>query len=101
MANGVDISSTLNNPTSPNGQLQPNEPTSDTVYGELADFGVSASINSTSGAPGTTINFGLVKYMGIQMTLQQNPSLYGNGLLYGVGFGIGAGISLPINVSTP
>ncbi len=79
----------------------------DVALGSIADAGVNIGLygDSRYSSP-VTINFGLGKYLGVQITPSNATSwldrqwYYPNRYINGISLGLGIGISTPINAST-
>lgn len=83
--------------------------TSEAVAGTFLDIGFSVGVADISGEgsqAGPSINFGIGKYVGVQITLRNdfdpnriwiNPFKY----LDGVSVGLGLGVGFPLNITVP
>jgi len=90
-----------------NGGFVPQSITPEVSFGSYGDAGVSvgaADLSGTGGAQtGATVNFGLGRYFGVQITLQKNinwsdPSTYVDAITAGIGLPIP---SIPVTVTMP
>lgn len=94
-----------NNPSNP---LAANQTGTDVAAGVIADAGVSVGVSDISGTngacAGTTLNLGVGRYAGAQITFRQSQdqtkSIF-NPLRYidGASIGLGVGIATPVSVS--
>ena len=103
---GYNISSEKVDPYTSNASWVANDPIAEAVVGSMADIGVNAGIADLSGTGGKcaggTINIGVGRYSGIQITLRKDLQWYRPSTwIDAVTVGLGLGVSLPVSYTVP